>query len=261
MTEGLLDDAGARALDTPAVVVDLDRIDARIASMAAFMRERGVALRPHAKTHKSIEVARRQIDGRRGRPDRRHDRRGRGLRRRRLRGPVHRLPGDRRRPEGGSAAPAGVAMRRCRSGRIRRRGSRRWRPPMKGATASPRILIEIDSGGARTGVRPELAGSIARHAPRLWLRGGRRVHPRGPRLQGDGAAPGRPATTRSAAWRWPPRRSVPKASSPTVLSAGSTPTAEPVRAWRRHRGATGDVRLRRSTAGRAAPVNRPRTSR
>ena len=61
MTEGLLDDAGARALDTPAVVVDLDRMDARIASMAALMRERGIALRPHAKTHKSIEVARRQM--------------------------------------------------------------------------------------------------------------------------------------------------------------------------------------------------------
>ena len=62
MTEGLLDDAEASALDTPAVVVDLDRMDARIASMASLMRERGIALRPHAKTHKSIEVARRQIE-------------------------------------------------------------------------------------------------------------------------------------------------------------------------------------------------------
>ena len=62
MTEGLLDDAEASALDTPAVVVDLDRMDARVASMASLMRERGIALRPHAKTHKSIEVARRQIE-------------------------------------------------------------------------------------------------------------------------------------------------------------------------------------------------------
>jgi D-serine deaminase-like pyridoxal phosphate-dependent protein len=43
------------------VVVDLDRVEARIAGMAAVMRERGVALRPHAKTHKSIELARRQL--------------------------------------------------------------------------------------------------------------------------------------------------------------------------------------------------------
>ena len=58
MTQGLIDDA-AGALDTPTVVVDLDRMDARIASMAGLMRERGIALRPHAKTHKSIAVARR----------------------------------------------------------------------------------------------------------------------------------------------------------------------------------------------------------
>ena len=43
------------------VVVDLDRADARIAAMAAVMRERGVALRPHAKTHKSLEFGRRQV--------------------------------------------------------------------------------------------------------------------------------------------------------------------------------------------------------
>src|SRR6476620_8758321 len=62
MTHGLIDDDGAGALDTPAVVVDLDRMDERIESMARLMRERGIALRPHAKTHKSIAVARRQIE-------------------------------------------------------------------------------------------------------------------------------------------------------------------------------------------------------
>ena len=61
MTRGFLDAAALAALDTPVVVVDLDRADARIAAMAATMRERGVALRPHAKTHKSVEFARRQI--------------------------------------------------------------------------------------------------------------------------------------------------------------------------------------------------------
>jgi 3-hydroxy-D-aspartate aldolase len=53
---------GSRAeLNTPVLVVDLDALDRNIASMAAFARERGVALRPHAKTHKSVEIARRQI--------------------------------------------------------------------------------------------------------------------------------------------------------------------------------------------------------
>jgi D-serine deaminase-like pyridoxal phosphate-dependent protein len=61
MSNGFLDDASAAVLDTPSVVVDLDRVDARIAGLAAYMRERGVALRPHAKTHKSIELGRRQL--------------------------------------------------------------------------------------------------------------------------------------------------------------------------------------------------------
>ena len=61
MTHGLLDDSVAAGLDTPVVVVDLDRVDARIAAMAGAMRERGIALRPHVKTHKSLEFARRQV--------------------------------------------------------------------------------------------------------------------------------------------------------------------------------------------------------
>ncbi|MBM3645749.1 MAG: DSD1 family PLP-dependent enzyme [Alphaproteobacteria bacterium] len=50
-----------RSLNTPALVVDLDRLERNIAAMAAFAREKGVKLRPHAKTHKSPDVARRQI--------------------------------------------------------------------------------------------------------------------------------------------------------------------------------------------------------
>ncbi len=53
---------GGRAdLNTPALVVEIDRLDANIAAMAAFAAARGLALRPHAKTHKSADIARRQI--------------------------------------------------------------------------------------------------------------------------------------------------------------------------------------------------------
>jgi D-serine deaminase-like pyridoxal phosphate-dependent protein len=48
-------------LDTPRVVVDLSRLDANIVRLQREMEVRGIALRPHAKTHKSVEVARRQI--------------------------------------------------------------------------------------------------------------------------------------------------------------------------------------------------------
>jgi D-serine deaminase-like pyridoxal phosphate-dependent protein len=58
----LIGQQGSRAaLNTPVLVIDLDALDRNIAAMAAFAAERGVALRPHAKTHKSIEIARRQI--------------------------------------------------------------------------------------------------------------------------------------------------------------------------------------------------------
>jgi D-serine deaminase-like pyridoxal phosphate-dependent protein len=48
-------------LDTPALLVDLDRMERNIARMAAFAREHSVTLRPHAKSHKSAAIARRQI--------------------------------------------------------------------------------------------------------------------------------------------------------------------------------------------------------
>ena len=53
---------GGRAdLNTPALVIEIDTLDANIAAMAKFAAARGLALRPHAKTHKSADIARRQI--------------------------------------------------------------------------------------------------------------------------------------------------------------------------------------------------------
>jgi D-serine deaminase-like pyridoxal phosphate-dependent protein len=49
-------------IDTPALVVDLDTLSANIDSMASRIAAKGVALRPHAKTHKSPQIARLQID-------------------------------------------------------------------------------------------------------------------------------------------------------------------------------------------------------
>jgi D-serine deaminase-like pyridoxal phosphate-dependent protein len=47
--------------DTPAPIVDLDRMDANLARVADFCRTRGLAWRPHAKTHKSPVLAARQV--------------------------------------------------------------------------------------------------------------------------------------------------------------------------------------------------------
>src|SRR3569623_1503148 len=58
----LIGQPGSRdQLNTPALIVDLEALDANIAAMAAWAREAGVALRPHAKTHKSAEIGKRQI--------------------------------------------------------------------------------------------------------------------------------------------------------------------------------------------------------
>jgi D-serine deaminase-like pyridoxal phosphate-dependent protein len=57
-----LGEPGSRGLlTTPALVCDLDALDANIATMADFTRESGVALRPHVKSHKSAFVAARQL--------------------------------------------------------------------------------------------------------------------------------------------------------------------------------------------------------
>ncbi|SAL25946.1 alanine racemase [Caballeronia arvi] len=47
---------------TPSLTLDLDAFDANLAAMSAFAARHGVALRPHAKAHKSSEIAKRQIE-------------------------------------------------------------------------------------------------------------------------------------------------------------------------------------------------------
>jgi D-serine deaminase-like pyridoxal phosphate-dependent protein len=49
-------------LDTPALVVDLDIFDRNLTHVADYAKAHDLRLRPHTKTHKSPEVARRQLD-------------------------------------------------------------------------------------------------------------------------------------------------------------------------------------------------------
>ena len=48
-------------LDTPVALVDVNRLEHNIATMAGLAAAAGVAQRPHAKTHKTREVAERQV--------------------------------------------------------------------------------------------------------------------------------------------------------------------------------------------------------
>jgi 3-hydroxy-D-aspartate aldolase len=58
----LIGQQGSRAaLNTPVLVLDVDALDRNIATMQRLATAGGVALRPHAKTHKSVDIAKRQI--------------------------------------------------------------------------------------------------------------------------------------------------------------------------------------------------------
>ena len=48
-------------VDTPALVLDLDALERNLLRMADAVKGSGVRLRPHAKSHKCAEIARRQI--------------------------------------------------------------------------------------------------------------------------------------------------------------------------------------------------------
>jgi len=55
-------DLGDPLLDTPSLIVDLDILEANIRAMQATADRAGMALRPHIKTHKSVRIARLQLD-------------------------------------------------------------------------------------------------------------------------------------------------------------------------------------------------------
>ncbi len=50
------------AIDTPALVIDVDAMRRNLARMAAFAAQHRVRLRPHAKMHKSATIAKMQIE-------------------------------------------------------------------------------------------------------------------------------------------------------------------------------------------------------
>ena len=49
-------------VETPALLLHLDVVERNVAHMAARARQLGVALRPHAKTHKCVELGRLQLE-------------------------------------------------------------------------------------------------------------------------------------------------------------------------------------------------------
>src|SRR3546814_754054 len=62
LDDDLLNRPGGRLeISTPALVLDLDALEANIAAMAGWAKREGIGLRPHAKTHKCAAIGRLQM--------------------------------------------------------------------------------------------------------------------------------------------------------------------------------------------------------
>ena len=57
-----MDPSSVDELDTPALVVDVGRLERNLERWQRYCDEVGLVNRPHVKTHKIVEIARRQVD-------------------------------------------------------------------------------------------------------------------------------------------------------------------------------------------------------
>jgi D-serine deaminase-like pyridoxal phosphate-dependent protein len=153
---------------TPRVVIDRDVLDRNITRMAANVRDKGLWLRPHAKTHKVLEIADRQLAA----------------------GAVGLTVATIGEAEVFAAhgvddlfiayplwvtPPQAERLRRL-SGRARVcvgvdsvEGAKTMGAASNGAAGEIAVLVEIDSGHHRSGVSPDLAVEVAQAAHRAGL--------------------------------------------------------------------------------------------
>lgn len=152
-------------LETPVLVADLDRVERNVARVAAYAAEHGLALWPHAKTHKTAALARRQLAaGARGLTVAKsgeaaaYARHGIGpllLHYPAFGADKWRRLADVAGEQGLTVALDSVAVAEGLSDALRARGTR------------ADVLIELDAGMRRTGVAPEQAGALAQAVERL----------------------------------------------------------------------------------------------
>jgi D-serine deaminase-like pyridoxal phosphate-dependent protein len=157
-------------IDTPALLIDLDVVERNAHGRADELSGRGVALRPHAKTHKSVALARLQVESG-----------ARGI-------TVGNLGEAEVFADGGiddlfiaypvwAEGPKAARLRalhekaglRLSIGFDSIGGARRLAAAIAGTERRLRVLLELDPGNRRTGVPPDDAGGIARAAQELGL--------------------------------------------------------------------------------------------
>jgi len=210
-------------LETPAAVVDLDRLERNVAAMQAIADHAGLALRPHAKTHKSLRVAALQLAAG-----------ARGL-------TVGTLGEAEAFADGGfddlflayTVWASGDKARRLRAlheriafrvGIDSAEGAEQLGRAVAGTSRPLEVLVELDSGAHRAGVRPDDVVAVARAAERA------RLHPIGVYTHGGHGSVGPEAVVAAAADEMDAVRRAADALRAagieiSVLSVGSTPTA------------------------------------
>lgn len=156
-------------IDTPSLVVELDVVDANNRRLIDHLSARGVALRPHAKTHKSVGIARMQLEaGARGITvgtlGEAEILAGAGIDDIFLAYPLWAVgPKAARLRALHERSPISVGIDSVV-------GAERLAGAVAGVGPPLRVLVEIDSGGHRTGVgTPEVARSVAEGARALGL--------------------------------------------------------------------------------------------
>jgi D-serine deaminase-like pyridoxal phosphate-dependent protein len=213
------------SLDTPALVIDLDVVERNAARMAAAAREHGIALRPHVKTHKSVALARLQVDagaagitvGTLGEAEVMADG---GIADIFLAYPVW------------AAGPKAARLRALAErpglafavGADSVAGVDQLAQAMSGSAARLRVMIEVDPHYGRTGVTPDSAAEIGRAVERagLELLG---LFSHGGHAYAGGDAIAAAARDELEALAIGEEALVAAGMSARVLSAGSSPTA------------------------------------
>jgi D-serine deaminase-like pyridoxal phosphate-dependent protein len=157
-------------LDTPALVIDLDVVERNAARLADDMAGRGIALRPHAKTHKSPELGRIQLEhgavgltvGNLGEAEAFAEA---GFTDLFLAYPIWAVG------EKASRLRALLAVERLdlSIGFDSVEGAERLAAAVEGTPRRLPVVLELDPGNRRTGAKPEEAGEIAGAARRLGL--------------------------------------------------------------------------------------------
>jgi D-serine deaminase-like pyridoxal phosphate-dependent protein len=210
--------AATSALDTPFLAVDEQVLDSNIARMSAFAATSGLRLRPHAKTHKSLILGQRQLDGG-------------------ATGLTVATIAEAEAFAGGGFSDLFIAyplwLTENKAARLRAvmarahvllaidsvAGAEQLASLLPGAP----VLVEVDSGHHRTGVAPELAGDLGAAAKIAGLEvlgvftfPGHSYHPGGP-----SDAAGQESHALAVAAESLRNRQI----TPVICSGGSTPSA------------------------------------